>query len=233
MRMGRRNGSGRDHVRARPRPIHAAIVRWFLFGSLAVALWSVSAIGALAVAAGVIDEHARHHHAVSANARSTVSYSVPDITLVRDDGKAVQLAREMDDGRPVVLTFIYTSCTTVCPLTSLTLAQLQDKLGPQRDSVRLISISIDPEQDSPGRLREYAKQFKAGPEWHHYTGTLAASVAAQRAFNVYRGNKMDHDPVILIRSAPGDSWVRIEGFATADQLLAELPDVCTSRKAGV
>ena len=41
-----------------------------------------------------------------------------------------------------------------------------------------MSISIDPEQDTPVRLREYAHKYHAGPGWQHYTGTLAASRAA-------------------------------------------------------
>ena len=177
-------------------------------------------------------EHAHHHAALPTNTTRTIArYQVPDVRLVRDDGRTVRLGAEMDDGRPVVLAFIYTSCTTVCPLTSQTLATLQDKLGASRDHVHIISISIDPEQDTPARLRDYARTFHAGPEWQHYTGTLSASQAAQRAFDVYRGNKMDHSPATLIRRAPGAEWIRIDGFATADQLLAELPDVSTFQAA--
>ena len=176
------------------------------------------------------DPHAHHHHAmVPDTTRSVRNYQLPAVSLVRDDGKSVALADELNDGRPVVLSFIYTTCTTVCPLTSQTLSELQRKLGASRDSVHLVSISIDPEQDTPARLREYAKTFGAGPEWQHYTGTMAASLAAQRAFDVYRGSKMDHTPVSLVRSAPGAAWVRIDGFATADQLLAELPTLHASR----
>ena len=173
------------------------------------------------------DEHAHHHHteATLATRRSTLRYQVPDVELVRDDGRHVSLPAEMNDGRPVVLAFVYTSCTTVCPLTSQTLSMVQQKLGDARDRVHIMSISIDPEQDTPTRLREYAKTFHAGPEWQHYTGTLAASQGAQRAFDVYRGDKMDHAPAVLIRRAPGGEWVRIDGFATAEQVLAELPSV--------
>ena len=169
------------------------------------------------------------HHRLDA-AQSTVSrltgnYEIPAIELVRDDGARVSLPQELNDGRPVVLAFVYTSCTTVCPLTSHTLSELQNRLGGARDRVHLVSISIDPEQDTPQRLREYAQRFHAGPEWNHYTGTLAASAAAQRAFGVYRGNKMDHVPATLVRASPGAQWVRLEGFATVEQLVAELPDV--------
>ena len=168
------------------------------------------------------------HHVAPEAARRSAAYAVPDVELVRDDGKTVRLGQELDDGRPVVLSFIFTSCTTVCPVISATLAQLQRKLGPARDQVHLVSISIDPEFDTPARLRQYASKFGAGPEWQHYTGTLAASLTVQRAFDVYRGDKMKHTPVTLVRTAPGAEWVRIDGFAAADQLLAELPGVATS-----
>jgi protein SCO1/2 len=174
------------------------------------------------------DAHAHHHLSNNPVVRSTGDYAVPDVKLVRDDGATVELNRELEDGRPVVLNFIYTTCTSVCPLTSQTFAELQNKLGAARDRVHLVSISIDPEQDTPTRLRAYAQKFEAGPAWQHYTGTLASSIAAQRAFNVYRGSKMDHAPVTLVRPAPGARWVRIDGFATADQLLAELPQLHAS-----
>lgn len=171
---------------------------------------------------------AQHSHAELpspvATVRTTVNYIVPPITMVRDDGKTVQLADELNDGRPVVLNFIYTSCSGICPLASHTFSQLQRKLGADRDRVHLVSISIDPEEDTPARLHEYAQRYHAGPSWQHYTGTVAASLTAQRAFDVYRGDKMGHTPVTLVRTAPGTPWVRFDGFATPDVLLQELRD---------
>jgi protein SCO1/2 len=164
-----------------------------------------------------------HHLAAPRLSRTLTQYQIPDIQLTRDDGRSVALRAEIDDGRPVVLAFIYTSCSAVCPLTTQALSALQDRLGADRDRVHLLSISIDPEQDTPSRLREYAQRFKAGPQWNYYTGSLGATQAAQRAFDVYRGDKMSHSPVTLVRAAPGQSWVRLDGFATADQLYAELP----------
>lgn len=154
--------------------------------------------------------------------RTVVNYTVPAVKLVRDDGAGVSLDAELNDGRPVVLNFIYTTCTTICPLSSQEFSMLQQRLGPDRDKVHLVSISIDPEQDTPARLVEYASRFEAGKEWQHYTGTVGASIEAQRAFNVYRGDKMSHTPVTLMRGVPGGSWVRLEGFATADALYAEV-----------
>jgi protein SCO1/2 len=185
------------------------------------ALAAAAMVGISAPPASAHDEtdpHA-HHHMMRNMKMSQVAYNLPDVMLVRDDNRTVSFKDEINDGRPVVLTFIYTTCTSICPVISQTLSQLQSKLGADRDKVHLVSISIDPENDTPERLRAYAAKFGAGPEWQHYTGTLAASVAAQKAFNVFREDKMDHNPVVLLRAAPGKDWLRIDGFATADELL--------------
>jgi protein SCO1 len=149
----------------------------------------------------------------------TTPYPIPVVHLIRDDGRTVSLPEEMNDGRPVILNFVFTTCSSICPLMSQVFAQFQSKLGADRDRVHLMSISIDPEEDTPARLREYARKFHAGPEWQHYTGTVAASLAAQRAFNVWSGDKMSHAPVTLVRAAPGKPWLRIEGFVTPEELL--------------
>jgi protein SCO1/2 len=173
-------------------------------------------------AATAADPHAHHHMAMTESVqRSEAQYTAPDVTLVRDDGKAVSLPDELNDGRPVLVNFIYTSCTTICPLTSQVFEQLQTRLGSARDSVHLVSISIDPEQDTPARLKVYARQFDAARGWDHYTGTLAASISVQRAFGAYRGDKMSHTPLTLLRASPGKPWIRLDGFASADDLLAE------------
>lgn len=167
------------------------------------------------------DPHAHHHMTMQRTSISQVNYDVPPVKLVRDDGMAVSLPDELNDGRPVILNFIYTTCTTVCPVTSHTFEQLQEMLGEDRNKVRMVSISIDPEQDTPERLAAYARKHDAAAQWHFYTGTNEASLTAQRAFDVYRGNKMNHSPVTLLRAAPGKSWLRIEGFASAQDLLRE------------
>jgi protein SCO1/2 len=161
--------------------------------------------------------------------RTTVQYTIPDIRLVRDDGATVSLPDEMNDGRPVVLNFVFTTCGSICPLMSHIFGQFQQRIGKQGGNVHLMSISTDPEQDTPERLREYAKQFGAGPSWQHYTGTLQASQIAQRAFDVYRGDKMSHTPVTLVRIAPGQPWHRIDGFVTPDELVHEFRQLLAAR----
>jgi protein SCO1/2 len=141
----------------------------------------------------------------------------------------VSLPEEMNDGRPVVLNFIFTTCPGICPLMSSVFAQFERRLGPDADKVHLMSISIDPEQDTPERLLEYARRYHAGPGWQHYTGSLDASVTAQRAFDVYRGGKMSHTAVTLLRAAPGKPWLRLDGFVTPDALLRDYREIVAAR----
>jgi len=171
---------------------------------------------------GDMHDHAHHHHMAMADKglkRSQVSYSIPPVTLVRRDGRPVAFPAALDDGRPVLLDFIYTSCTAICPLTSQVFSQVEERLRMEKDPVTMVSISIDPEYDTPNRLTDYAKRFHAGDEWQYYTGSLDASIALQKAFDVYRGDKMNHFPVTFLRAAPGKPWLRIEGFANADELV--------------
>ena len=171
------------------------------------------------------DPHAHHRHMMQAPptvVRSTVNYEAPDIALVRSDGARVKFAHELDDGRPVLLDFIYTTCTTICPVMTQTFAEVQKRLGRDAVKVKMVSVSIDPEEDTPARLTEYAKRYQAGAQWTFYTGTVEASVAAQRAFDAYRGDKMNHAPVTFFRGAPGQPWVRLDGFATPEAVLGEV-----------
>lgn len=188
-------------------------------------------LGAVATASGAgrsyaMDEHHHHHHAMAqADAgyqRSDASYRIPDVSLVDMDGKAVSLLDGLGGDGPVLLNFIFTSCTTICPAMSATFMQVQDQLGEEVDRVRMVSISIDPENDTPDRLKEYARRFHAGSQWKMLTGSAEDSIAVQRAFDAYRGGKMNHAPVTFLRAGGADrSWVRLDGLASASDIVDE------------
>ena len=187
-----------------------------------------AAAGAAAHAAA---DHSHHHvpaaagGAKAAYARSVADYRLPALKLVRADGRRVDFPADMDDGRPVMLNFVYTTCTAICPVMSQIFSATQSRLGPAALGLRMISVSIDPEQDTPKRLAEYAGQYVSGPQWTFYTGTVEASTAIQKAFAAYRGDKMNHTPLTLLRAAPGKPWVRLDGLATPDDLVRELHDL--------
>ena len=177
------------------------------------------------------DHDAHQHHAAGAPGatRLVASYTVPEVTLTDQKGQAVSLRAVVDADRPVMLNFFFTSCTAICPVMTATLAKAQRELGADSDKIRMVSISIDPEHDTPAVLAEYATRFDAGPQWHFLTGRLEDSIAVQRAFEAYRGDKMDHTPATFLRAAPGRPWVRIDGFATSDELAREFHELVAAR----
>lgn len=196
---------------------------------LAAALLSVFAMSSVLA-------HEQHdHHKMQDMATkqpiklSTVSYTIPSIQLVRDDGTQIDLAQELDDGRAVVLNFVFTSCTDVCPLTSEMLSQFQTKLGKSLDKIHIMTISIDPEHDTPATLKKYAAKYNAKSQWNFYTGTLDASIEAQKAFQAYNGDKMNHVPATYLRASPGKPWQRIDGFVSPEELLNSYQELTAAK----
>jgi protein SCO1/2 len=153
--------------------------------------------------------------------RSEHQYKSVDVALTTMSGQPTTLAAELDGGQPVMMNFIFTTCSTICPVMTGTFVKVQEQLGPEAENMRMVSFSIDPEYDTPERLRNYAKQFGAGPQWQFLTGDLDNLIAVQKAFDVYRGNKMNHEPTTLMRRSPDDPWVRIDGIASAAEIVAE------------
>jgi protein SCO1/2 len=100
-------------------------------------------------------------------------------------------------------------------------SRVQDKLGKEHDKFHMLSISVDPEYDTPVRLNSFAKKLGAGPQWQFYGGTLEASVILQKAFDSFRGDKMNHVPVTYLRAAPGKPWTRLDGLRTPDDIIRE------------
>lgn len=83
------------------------------------------------------------------------------------------------------------------------------------------AYKIDPEQDTPERLRAYANRFKAAPSWQFPAGSLADIVKVEKAFNAYASDKLNHRPVTFLRTRPNAPWVRLDGFASAGEVVAE------------
>ncbi|HSS50180.1 MAG TPA: SCO family protein [Thermoanaerobaculia bacterium] len=141
------------------------------------------------------------------------------MTLTDATGTRLRLAEALDAPGPVVLQFIFTTCPSICPVMTATLAAAREDLGGQ---VRMVSISIDPEYDTPARLRDYARRFKAGPHWRFLTGSRDDVATVQKAFDAYRPNKMQHEPLTFLRLAPGEAWVRLAGPIAPAELVAEV-----------
>jgi len=170
------------------------------------------------------DEHAAHRAALQ-NPRYAVTterYDVPDVELIDESGSPVALRQLLEGDHPVALNFIFTTCTTICPVMTATFARMQRELGESADQLRLVSISIDPENDRPGVLKAYAKRFRADVGWTFLTGDGPDITKVLLSFKTYGGSKMNHQPVTLLKSPQSASWLRIDGLASSADLAHEV-----------
>ena len=97
----------------------------------------------------------------------------PEFTLTDQDGRRVAL-KELR-GKVLAVTFIFASCADTCPLLTAKLAAVQDRLGAAfGPDVRFVSITVDPERDTPEVLKRYAQAHRANSAgWSFLTGTPA------------------------------------------------------------
>ena len=157
--------------------------------------------------------------------KSIERYVVPDVVLVNQDGAKVRLRKLMDTDKPVIMDFIFGTCTTICPVLSVGFVNLQRKLGPDARNVRFVSISIDPENDTPGVMKEYLKKYRAKPGWDFLTGTRHDIDQVMQAFAAYVPDKMSHMPLTFIRSPKDGQWVRLFGIMSTADFLNEYDKV--------
>lgn len=138
---------------------------------------------------------------------------IPDITVTTHSGETRGLASELVGERVVVMDFVYTSCTTVCPVVSAIMAQVQAKLGDRLGrEVALLSISVDPQRDTPARLRETAASHAARAGWTWITGRQRDIDQLLKALGTYTPNFEDHPSVVMVGDGASGTWTRLYGF---------------------
>ena len=115
----------------------------------------------------------------------------PDFALTSQDGAQVSLADFR--GKVVAVTFIFTSCADTCPLLTAKMAQVQDELGSIFGSkIAFVSITVDPERDTPEVLKQYAQNFGANLNgWAFLTGDPTVLHEVERSYGVFAAKELD------------------------------------------
>jgi len=195
---------------------------------------------AVALAAAVAASSARAHDGADhgqggtgqAPAADTARVDLRDLELIDRTGKRVRFASEAIGGRIVAIDFIYTTCTTICPVLSAIFAQVQDHMGERlgRDAL-LVSISIDPTRDTPRRLDAMARKFGAGPGWLWLTGKKRFVDQVLEGLDAYTPVFEDHASMILIGDPERGLWTRLFGFSSPDDIAARLEHLIAARAA--
>ncbi len=137
----------------------------------------------------------------------------PNITVLTHAGRSVPFYDDLIKGRLVVISFIYTSCRDLCPLITARMAQVQERLGAVvGKDIFFLSISIDPDNDTPEKLKEHAEAFRVGPGWEFITGKRADMELIRRKLGERSRYLGEHGAEIILGNDREGVWARDSAF---------------------
>jgi len=170
--------------------------------------------------------------APAAPAESAAHHYFTDVELIDQDGRPRRLYSDLLAGKTVVVDSFFSSCTGSCPAVAATLAKLQTALGDRlgRDVV-LLSLSVDPQTDTPARLKEYAARLGARPGWYFLTGSKENVALALRKLGQYSERKEDHTNLLIVGNERTGLWKKVFGLAKPEEILAIVQGVLDDRGA--
>ena len=149
-----------------------------------------------------------------------------DVELVDQHGAKVRFYSDLLAGKVVVINSFFATCSGSCPIMSAAFRKIQTALGDRvgRD-VHLVSITVDPETDTPEQLRKFAKAASAGPGWHLVTGTKENVSQALLKLGLLTDTKETHTSVVLIGNEPKGVWKKAFGLADAEEIVRLVREV--------
>ena len=181
------------------------------------------------------EDHSHHHpppQQQAAEKPAAVQVKYADTALLDQSGKQVRLGSDVFGDKLVVIDFAYTSCTTVCPVLTALLAQVQTQLGERvGKEVQLVTITVDPARDTPARLKEYAAKHGVKPGWTWLTGPTGTVNDVLKGFGAYAPNFEDHPPLVLVGDARSGNWTRFFGFSDPKDIVAKVDELSHARHA--
>ena len=201
---------------------------------------ALSALAALVMAlvtSPVSAQHDNHDHhtqhakgAVKTVAAQRATFKLSETPLLDQHGRTLKFKSEALGERIAVIGFVYTTCTTVCPVVSAVMAQVQDKLGARlgRD-VALVTVTVDPVRDTPARMKEYGAKLGSGAGWTWLTGPKPQVDEVLKVFGAYTPNFTEHPALVLVGDAKSGKWLRFYGFPTPEQLMAAVNELTAGR----
>ena len=148
---------------------------------------------------------------------------IPDVELVDQDGKTVHLYQDLVKGRVAALSFVFTTCTTICPLIGANLGRLQAELGQSLgEDISLVSVSVDPATDTPQRMKAWGAQFGAKPGWSLLTGDQETVERLLKNLGLFTPDIQSHSPFLLLFNDRTGDWTRVNALETPPGKVAEI-----------
>jgi len=156
----------------------------------------------------------------SAQNRSPAHTYFSDVALLDQNGKHQRLYSDLLQGKIVVVNSFFATCKDSCPVLTQNFARIQERLGDRiGKDIYLLSLTVDPETDTPERLKAYAQQMKARTGWFFLTGTKENVNYALSKFGLYTEEKRNHLTMLLIGNEPTGLWKKTQGTASAADLI--------------
>jgi protein SCO1/2 len=148
-----------------------------------------------------------------------VALPVPDIEVVNQDGRHVRFNSQVIDGRIAIVTGFFTTCSSMCPITQEKLSQVARLLGPRLGKdVVIVSVSVDPQNDTPARMKDWGEKFHIGPGWTLLTGNPAEVDTLLKSLGLSVPLPQRHQSALMVGST-ASGWVRISSWASAEKLV--------------
>lgn len=138
---------------------------------------------------------------------------IPDLTLLDQHGNEQRLVTDLIKGRKVVANFVFSTCSTVCPTLQTVFEGVQKRLGDRLGKdVVMLSITVDPDNDTVARMKAFAEDHNAKPGWYFLTGKPADVREVLLAFNAYTAKKEEHTAMFVLGNEPAGKWMYQSGF---------------------
>lgn len=156
-----------------------------------------------------------------------------DTTLLDQDGREVRFYTDALRGKIVLVSFIYTNCTDICPTLMHNLSDVQDSLGDRfGKDVFFVSITVDPEDDAPEELKRYGERYNARPGWTFLTGKKSDVDTVIRRFGEFQDDFEDHSMVFVLGDVKNARWSKMRGDQPPETVLPRIRDLLSRREAG-
>lgn len=179
------------------------------------------------------DPHAQHKKQMQKIDLYSIDIDLPaGLALQNQFGESVDLIQDVIGDRIAVINFVYTTCTTVCPVVSSIFTQVQDQLGNKMSrEIALITISVDPARDTSHRLLSYSKKFNSGKGWSWLTGDKKMVDRVNRILGAYTPSFEDHPAMVLVGDLKSSNWYRYIGFPPPADITKKVHELLSNRKS--
>jgi protein SCO1/2 len=170
-------------------------------------------VRARAIAAGLL--------LLAASATQAQDRAFSEIQLIDHEGREVLLHRDLIHDKTLVMASFFTSCVAVCPKVTEMMSDVHRRLGVRSGrQVHLLFLSVDPETDTPERLRAYRERHGIDdPNWLFITGTPENMDLALRELGFFSDTAENHTSLVVVGNEQAGNWRKADGLGRSKAVM--------------